>query len=102
MIDKTLNFIPKNKCPRVQRRIECPECNYPGSEAYSTLDDPIVVDPGHKKIRKLHEVPRQSVIRVMGLENQFIFDHIDGMYSVCYDESGDLCHIAAFTEVEVL
>lgn len=28
-----------NKCPRVQARIECPECGYPFSEAYYALSE---------------------------------------------------------------
>lgn len=28
-----------NKCPRVIRRIECPECHYPYSEAMYSLED---------------------------------------------------------------
>ena len=33
-------------CPRVDARIECPECGYPYSEARHSLDT--VNDPGHK------------------------------------------------------
>lgn len=30
------------------------------------------------------------------------FDHIDGMYSLCYDKDGRYVHPAAWTEVEVM
>lgn len=35
-----------SKCPRVQRRIECRECEYPYSEACYGLED-VSEDPGH-------------------------------------------------------
>jgi len=28
------------------------------------------------------------------------FDHVDGMYSFCYNMDGEICHMAAWTEVE--
>ena len=30
------------------------------------------------------------------------FEHVDGMYSLCYDKDRNPVHIAAWTEVEVL
>lgn len=30
------------------------------------------------------------------------FSHIDGMYSLCYDEEGNPVHPAAWTECEIL
>jgi hypothetical protein len=64
---------------------------------------------------KLHEVPRKSLIRVRDdsirvppggkvIENGHIlkFDHIDGMYSYCVDSKGDVVHLAAWTEVDIL
>jgi hypothetical protein len=64
---------------------------------------------------KLYNVPRNSLIRVIGKEvitpptnkvtsgaDVFRFSHIDGMYSYCVDEHGDVVHLAAWTEVEVL
>ena len=50
-------------CPRVAQRIECPECEYPASEALymlfpdelnnnlaidTTYAEEVIVDPGHK------------------------------------------------------
>jgi antirestriction protein len=62
---------------------------------------------------KLYDVPRNSKIRVLqeqqgppGVEGfiegeTLIFHHIDGMYSVCTDETGDIYHISASEEVEI-
>lgn len=50
---------------------------------------------------KLYDVPRYSRIRLPdGLELNF--DHIDGMYSYCTDDKGNLFHISAFAEVEIV
>jgi hypothetical protein len=49
---------------------------------------------------KLYDVPRNT--RVV-LENgtELMFDHIDGMYSVCYTDSGSIVHLTAWTEVTI-
>lgn len=49
---------------------------------------------------KLWDVPRHSKIKVG--DNVLDFDHVDGMYSLCFDQRGRPVHIAAWTEVEVL
>ena len=52
---------------------------------------------------KLYEVPRNTRIRVPAMDNEeLMFDHIDGMYSVCRDKTGEIVHLNAFTDVEVL
>lgn len=33
---------------------------------------------------------------------QLFFDHIDGMYSYCTDSHGQVYHLAAWTEVEIV
>jgi hypothetical protein len=49
---------------------------------------------------KLYNVPKNSTIVLKdGLELKF--HHIDGMYSVCTDEEGNVYHIGATEEVEV-
>jgi len=50
---------------------------------------------------KLYEAPRNVFIKT---ENDTIlkFHHVDGMYSYCTTESGEVVHLAAWTEVEVL
>jgi hypothetical protein len=49
---------------------------------------------------KLYDVPKNSMIVLSnGLELKF--HHIDGMYSVCTDETGDVYHIVAWEEVEI-
>jgi len=88
------------------------------------------------QIMKLYDVPRNSYVRVSDIQNEdkdksqskgessevripssapsinagqlILFDHIDGMYSLCYEvdevtlERGNSCHIAAWTEVELV
>ncbi len=85
---------------------------------------------------KLYDAPRNSYIRVSNVQNEdkyksqskgessevrippsapsinvgqlIFFDHIDGMYSLCYEvdevtlELGNPCHMAAWTEVEIV
>jgi hypothetical protein len=34
-------------------------------------------------------------------EEEIFFDHVDGMYSFCLNKEGQICYIAAWTEVEV-
>lgn len=57
---------------------------------------------------KLYEVPRNTRIKVIRTPetgetyNEVLqFQYCDGMYSLCYDESGKPVHIAAFTDVEI-
>ena len=63
---------------------------------------------------KLYDVPRGSKIRVLGeiqtpvaspnIAEQDIlyFSRIDGMYSYCKDSEGNVVHLVAWAEVEVL
>ena len=64
---------------------------------------------------KLYDVPRNSKIRIIDEDvknppaslkqntgDVLDFHHIDGMYSYCKDKEGNVVHIAAWTEVEVL
>jgi hypothetical protein len=70
---------------------------------------------------ELYNVPRQTHVRivvedkvppcakqVVTGEEQVVtgevvfFDHIDGMYSFCRDKDGEIVHLAAWTEVEVV
>ena len=63
---------------------------------------------------KLYEVPPNSKIRVLGegmvppsapaihKGDVLNFHHIDGMYSYCENQDGDVVHLAAFTEVEIV
>lgn len=63
---------------------------------------------------KLYEAPRLSRVRMkerpvlqttgdVAYEGEvFVFHHIDGMYSVCWDEDGNVLHPAAWTEVEIV
>lgn len=54
---------------------------------------------------KLYEIPSGSIFRVNDDQDKtkLKFDHIDGMYSVCYTvDTNELVHIAAFASVTVL
>ena len=48
---------------------------------------------------KLHEIPKQSKIfcEVSDGSKYVIFDHLDGMYSYCKSEKGDILHLSRFT-----
>lgn len=62
---------------------------------------------------KLYDVPCNTRIRVTdpeeapigGIpieEKEYNFYHIDGMYSYCTDDDGNVVHIKAWTEVETV
>lgn len=63
---------------------------------------------------KLYDVPRNSIIRVKEdyegppgapsiLAGDVLkFSHIDGMYSLCMTQTGQIVHLEAWAEVEVL
>lgn len=38
--------------------------------------------------------------RKLATNEIFVFSHIDGMYSLCYDHEGGIVHIVAWQEVE--
>jgi len=48
---------------------------------------------------KLYSLPNKSHFKLENDEEIFFFDHIDGMYSVCYDNIGRMINFAAYTEV---
>lgn len=64
---------------------------------------------------KLYDVPRNTMIRVTDCEqvvppdckairqnDELLFRRIDGMYSYCVDNQGNVVHLAAWTEVEMI
>jgi hypothetical protein len=53
---------------------------------------------------KLYELPRNVYFSIEDdpLQRVYLFKHIDGMYSVCYDMSDELIHIAAWTDVQIV
>lgn len=64
---------------------------------------------------KLHKVPRNSFVRILDDDVQvppaaphlhpeqiLHFHHIDGMYSYCIDCYGNVVHMAAWTDVEIM
>lgn len=50
---------------------------------------------------KLYHVPRRSLV-VLPCGTRLRFHHIDGMYSYCESMTGEVVHLAAWTEVIVL
>jgi len=56
-----------------------------------------------RKEMKLYELSRNDLFRIdqEGCEDMppLKFDHVDGMYSVCYNEEGQIVHVAAWTPV---
>jgi hypothetical protein len=63
---------------------------------------------------KLYDIPRKSKIRIVSGakappdsrdfdEYEVLdFDHIDGMYSLCYDKDKNPVHLVAWAEVEIV
>jgi hypothetical protein len=63
---------------------------------------------------KLYDVPRNTKVRIIQSEgpppdglsvadNEIIdFKHIDGMYSYCKNSQGEVVHLKAWTEVELV
>ena len=49
---------------------------------------------------KLYELKRNTKFILDG--ETYMFDHIDGMYSCCLGDKGNVVHIAAWTEVDEL
>lgn len=53
---------------------------------------------------KLYELPRNTKFKIVfdgkADSNVYLLDHIDGMYSLCYNKDGEICHIAAYAPVE--
>lgn len=49
---------------------------------------------------KLYNVPRNSRIKVVGEELNF--RSIDGMYSYCTRDDGEVVHLVAWAEVEII
>lgn len=56
--------------------------------------------PNEGERMKLYDVPNDSKILVG--DTVLTFHHIDGMYSYCVDEHGNVHHIAAWTEVDLI
>jgi len=53
---------------------------------------------------KLYELPRDTYFSIQDDDRQrvYLFKNLDGMYSVCYDMSDELIHIAAWTDVNIV
>ena len=50
--------------------------------------------------RKLYEIPRGSIFQVLGYKPKYLFEKIDGAYSLCYTlPDRQLLHFAAWTPV---
>lgn len=54
---------------------------------------------------KLYDVPNNTKVRLNDDEGNYLdllFHHLDGMYSYCTDDNGNVVHLAAWTEVEIV
>lgn len=49
---------------------------------------------------KLFDLPRNTRIKLES-GDEINFHHIDGMYSYCTDDEGNVVHLAAWTEAEI-
>ena len=64
-------------------------------------DDLDTLDASDGKV-KLYEVDRETWISLSkDVQSLIFFDHIDGMYSYCVNQGGDLVHLSASTPVYV-
>jgi hypothetical protein len=50
---------------------------------------------------KLYDVPKGTYVKIMSDSLVLKLINIDGMYSYCLDEQGNVYHPAAWTEVEI-
>ena len=65
---------------------------------------------------KLHHVPERQGVKVRVVSDakeppshrpfevgeELTFSHIDGMYSYCHDSQGNVVHLVAWAEVEII
>ena len=63
---------------------------------------------------ELHKAPARTWVRILGdnmnpparttteIGDIIWFNHLDGMYSYCLTEQGDVVHLVAWTNVEVI
>jgi hypothetical protein len=51
---------------------------------------------------KLFEVPNNTRIKLVATGELLTFEHLDGMYSFCLTDSGEVVHQAAWSEVEII
>jgi len=53
---------------------------------------------------KLYELKRNTYFTLSGVEGCriFLFDHLDGMYSVCFNEDMQVVHISAYADVIIV
>lgn len=52
-------------------------------------------------LMKLYDLPRNTKFKLQEdpSDEEFLFDHVDGMYSFCKDKHNNVIHFAAFTDV---
>lgn len=58
--------------------------------------------PNNRKVRVLVEDKVPPGALQVGVHEVIDFKHIDGMYSYCINKDGQLVHLAAWTEVELV
>ena len=49
---------------------------------------------------KLYELERDTYFTIRGGDTRYKLHHIDGMYSYCTNDNGDVLHLSASTLVE--
>lgn len=54
------------------------------------------------KTTKLHKIPKNSILEIsLGDGSKYVrFDHVDGLYSYCVSEMGNVIHLYAGTTLE--
>jgi len=55
----------------------------------------------HKEI-SLSKVPRRNYISVIGQDINLFYDHLDGLYSVCYTKDQEIVNLGRETKVKIL
>lgn len=51
---------------------------------------------------ELYKVPNRTWVKIKDTDEIIHLYHIDGMYSYCKTVDGELCHIKAWTDVDVV
>ena len=50
----------------------------------------------------LYKVPKGSKIKLADTEEEYLFHHLDGAFSYCTNDKGDVVHLVAWEEVDIV